>query len=151
MTTTGSTSFVDTIRDFERVNGWNCLETRVPKYNMNKTRGWRKSTAIGHDLSVRSRRKSAFGTFVPLPHPTESLRQLTCACCTGDVNCPERKVVSIDDIGVSLMRDCTDRIFDTGQYILPDPPFANGVCTDHARFLCRDFHQFPHLASILPS
>ena len=68
--------------------------------------------------------------------PSESLRQLTCACCTEDVNCSERKVVSIDDIDVSLKRDCTDRIFNTGQYILPDPPFADRVCTDHARFSC---------------
>ena len=57
---------------------------------------------------------------------SESLRQFTCACCAEGVNCSERKVVSIDDIDVSLMRNRTDRVFNTNQCIPPDLPFAEG-------------------------
>lgn len=78
---------------------------------------------------------------------SESLRQLTCASCTEDVNCSERKVVSIDDIGVSLMRDCTDRIFDTGQYIPPDLPFADGPL---ANMLADHQSQALPLAGLVP-
>ena len=45
---------------------------------------------------------------------SESLHQFTCACCAEGVNCSERKVISIDDVDMSLVRNYTDCIFYTG-------------------------------------
>lgn len=78
---------------------------------------------------------------------SESLRQFTCGCCAESVNVSERKVVSINDINLNLMYNHMDRVFDTNQFIPPDPPFTDGplanilvdpggvVCTDEGLFL----------------
>lgn len=57
---------------------------------------------------------------------SESLREFTCACCAESVNCCERKVISVNDIDVNLMRDRTDRVFNASECIPPGPPFTEG-------------------------
>lgn len=57
---------------------------------------------------------------------SESLRQFTCACCAESVNISERKVLPIHDINLNLMRNRTDRVFDTSKCILPNLPFTDG-------------------------
>ena len=57
---------------------------------------------------------------------SESLREFTCACCAEGVNCSERKIISINDIDVNLMRDRTDRVFDTSECMPPGLPFTEG-------------------------
>jgi len=61
---------------------------------------------------------------------SKSLREFTCACCAEAVNCSERKVVAVKDIDVNLMRNRTDRIFDTDRCTPPGLPFTNGPLAD---------------------
>ena len=61
---------------------------------------------------------------------SESLRQFTCACCAESVNVSEQKILPIRDINLNLMRNRTDRIFDTSQCTPPDLPFVDGPLAD---------------------
>ena len=57
---------------------------------------------------------------------SDSLRQFTCACCAESVNDSERKIFSIRDLNLDLMRDHTSQVFDMGRCIPPEAPFADG-------------------------
>ena len=61
---------------------------------------------------------------------SESLQQFTCACCAESANVSDKKVLPIRDINLNLMRNRTDRVFDTSRCVPPDPPFASGPLAD---------------------
>ena len=73
---------------------------------------------------------------------SESLRQFTCACCAESVNASERKVTPIRDVNLDLMRDRTNRVFDTKQCTPPGLPFSDGplagVLVDPGGVICVD-------------
>ena len=60
---------------------------------------------------------------------SESLRQLTCACCVKSVNVSNRKVRWLEEIDLELMQDRIDRVFDES-CIPPELPFIEGPLTN---------------------